>query len=85
MAAPFLHSQMVEGSNQLQSSCKSVIQVKMSPTEMLVVATAKIVLFFIILGNMDTKEYFKGKTISNESIYKNCSEHKHLYIIKLNF
>lgn len=57
----------------------------MSPTEMLVVATAKIVLFFIILGNMDTKEYFKGKTISNESIYKNCSEHKHLYIIKLNF
>jgi hypothetical protein len=85
MAAPFLHSQMVEGSNQLQSSCKSVIQVKMSPTEMLVVATAKIILFFIILGNMDIKEYFKGKTISNESIYKNCSERKYLYIIKLNF
>lgn len=52
---------------------------------MLVVATAKIILFFIILGNMDIKEYFKGKTISNESIYKNCSERKYLYIIKLNF
>lgn len=53
--------------------------------EMFVVVIVKIVLFFIILGNMDIKEYFKGKIISNESIYKNCLEYKYLYIIKLNF